>query len=72
MSTPAGDDAVVRATVPVKPPVDCKVTVDAADPPTVNETLPGFADNEKSGPVTVTAMLTLRRRVPFVPVTVTV
>ena len=29
--TTAGEEAVVSATVPVKPPVDCKLIVDVAD-----------------------------------------
>ena len=29
--TPAGEEAVVSATLPVKPPVDCRLIVDVAD-----------------------------------------
>jgi len=48
--TPAGAETAVRATVPVKPPLAVRLTVDVADPPDPNETLVGFAEIPKSGP----------------------
>src|SRR5256885_8617584 len=51
--TPAGAEAAVRSTVPVKPPLAFRLTVDVADPPGPNETLVGFAEIPKSGPPAV-------------------
>jgi hypothetical protein len=48
--TPVGREAAARVTVPVKPPLAARLTVDVADRPAANETVPGFAESEKSGP----------------------
>ena len=53
--TPAGIDAAVSATVPVKPPLGWTEIVDEADCPPANETLAGLTDRAKSGDVTVAA-----------------
>ena len=70
--TPAGTDAAVNATVPVKPPLGWKLIVDEADCPPANDTLAGFADREKSGDVTVAATVAVWTKLPLVPVIVTV
>ena len=74
-ASPAGDEATVSETVPAKPPVDCRDTVDVADCPATNETLVGFAVSEKSGVdggVTVTPIEVVWTKEPPVPLTVTV
>src|SRR5437016_14073353 len=48
--TPLGAETAVRPTVPVKPPLAVRLTVDIADPPDPNETLVGLAAIPKSGP----------------------
>ena len=48
--TPAGAEAAVRSTVPLKPPLAVRLTVDVADAPDPNETLVGLAEIPKSGP----------------------
>ena len=48
--TPLGAETAVRPTVPVKPPLAVRLTMDVADPPDPNETLVGFAAIPKSGP----------------------
>ena len=53
VSIPAGEDEVVSATVPVKPPVEWRVIVDVVESPATNETVLGFAEREKSGPAGV-------------------
>jgi len=50
VETPDGDEEVVRSTVPVKPPLDARLTVEVAVEPVAKETLVGFAESEKSGP----------------------
>src|SRR5439155_758462 len=47
---PAGVDAAVRETAPLKPPVDWREIVEDADCPATNETVSGFAVRAKSGP----------------------
>jgi hypothetical protein len=72
--TPAGFDEAERATVPVKPPLAVSPIVDVPLWPATNETLPGFAQSEKSGAggtPTVTVIDAVRTSDPFVPVTVT-
>jgi hypothetical protein len=72
--TPAGFDEAVRATVPVKPPLAVSPIVDVPLWPATNETLPGFAESEKSGAggtPTVTVIDAVRTSDPFVPVMVT-
>jgi hypothetical protein len=57
--SPEGEDAVVRSTVPTKPPVDCKRIVVDADWPATKVTAVGSARREKSGcgtGVTVTSI----------------
>src|SRR3989442_8205275 len=74
--TPPGVDAAVRATAPLKPPVDWREIVENADSPATNETVFGVAVMEKSGSaggaLTVTEIDVVWTRDPFVPVTVTV
>jgi hypothetical protein len=73
--SPAGDEATVSETVPAKPPVDCKETVDVADCPAPNVTLVGFARIEKSGvggAEIVTPIEAVWTSEPLVPVRVTV
>src|SRR2546422_9892548 len=48
--TPLGAETAVRPTVPVKPPLAVRLTMDVADPPDPNETLVGLAEIPKSGP----------------------
>ena len=69
--TPAGTDAAVNATVPVKPPLGWKLIVDGADCPPAKDTLAGFADKAKSGDVTVAATVAVWTKLPLVPVIVT-
>jgi len=72
---PAGVDAAVRETAPLKPPVDWREIVEDADCPATNETVSGLALMEKSGVagvVTVTEIEVVWTRDPFVPVAVTV
>src|SRR3989442_9417550 len=73
---PSGVDAAVRATAPLKPPVDWREIVENADSPATNETVFGVAVMEKSGSaggaLTVTEIDVVWTRDPFVPVTVTV
>ena len=47
--TPPGVDAAVRATAPLKPPVDWREIVENADWPLTNATAFGVAVMEKSG-----------------------
>src|SRR2546425_537755 len=47
---PAGVDAAVRETAPLKLPVDWRESVEVADARAGNETVPGFAESVKSGP----------------------
>jgi len=73
--TPPGVDAAVRATAPLKPPVDWREIVENADWPASNETVFGVAVMEKSGlagAVTVTEIDVVWTREALVPVTVTV
>jgi len=73
--SPSGDDAVVKSTVPAKPPVDRKEIVVGPESPEGKERAGGFASREKSGcgaGVTVTSNDALWLRFPLVPVTVTV
>ena len=73
--TPAGVDALVRETSPLKPPVAWSEMVEDADCPATNETVSGLAVMEKSGVagvVTVTEIEVVWTRDPFVPVAVTV
>ena len=75
MVSPSGEDAVVRSTVPAKPPVDCEEIVVDPESPAVKERADGFASREKSGcgaGVTVTSIDALWLRFPLVPVIVTV
>ena len=72
---PAGVDAAVRETAPLKLPVDWREIAEDADCPGTNETVFGLAVIVKSGPtgaVTVTEIEVVWTRDPFVPVTVTV
>ncbi len=72
--SPSGEDAVVRSTVPAKPPVDCNEIVVDLESPAVKERAEGFASREKSGcgtGVTVTSIDALWLRFPLVPVIVT-
>src|SRR5436305_855568 len=43
MVSPSGEDAVVRSTVPAKPPVDCNEIVVDPESPAVRERAAGFA-----------------------------
>ena len=73
--SPSGDDAVVKSTVPAKPPVDRKEIVVDRESPAAKEREDGFASREKSGcgtGVTVTSIDALWLRFPLVPVVVTV
>jgi len=73
--SPSGEDAVVRSTIPTKPPVDCNEIVVDPESPAVKERAEGFASREKSGcgtGVTVTSIDALWLRFPLVPVIVTV
>src|SRR3989442_8311092 len=73
--TPPGVDAEVRATAPLKPPVDWREIVENADWPATNETVFGVAAMEKSGlggAVTETEIDVVWTRDPFVPVAATV
>ena len=73
--SPSGEDAVVRSTVPAKPPVDCNEIVVDLESPAVKERADGFASREKSGcgaGVTMTSIDALWLRFPLVPVIVTV
>ena len=70
--TPAGTEAAVNATVPVKPPLGWKLIVDEADCPPANETLAGLMERAKSGDVTVAATVAVWTKLPLVPVIVTV
>src|SRR5206468_3127291 len=47
--SPSGEDAVVRSTVPAKPPVDCKEIVVDPESPATKERADGFASRAKSG-----------------------
>src|SRR5436189_284910 len=60
--SPSGEDAVVRSTVPAKPPVDCNETVVDPESP---------AGKERSGSNTRTSIVAEWTRVPLVPVIVT-
>src|SRR5207302_8503810 len=51
--TPAGTEAVVKETAPLKPPPDCSVTDEVPLSPVANETLDGLAEVPKSGPPAV-------------------
>jgi len=51
--TPAGVEAVVKETAPLKPPLDCSVTDEVPLSPVANETLDGLAEIPKSGPPAV-------------------
>ena len=73
--SPSGEDAVVRSTVPAKPPVDCNETVVDPESPAGKERADGFASRENSGGgtgVTVTSIDALWLRFPLVPAIVTV
>jgi len=73
-ATPEGEEAAVRATAPLKPPVDWREIVEDADCPATNATVFGVAVIEKSGlagVVTVTEIDVVWTRDPFVPVAVT-
>ena len=73
--SPSGEDAVVRSTVPAKPPVDCKEIVVDPESPAAKERAGGFASREKSGGgtgVTRTSIEAVWLRFPLVPVIVTV
>jgi len=65
-----GDDAEVRATVPVNPLMGAIVIVEVAEDPALAFALVGLAVTLKSWTVTVT--VTLWNSPPLVPVTVTV
>ena len=70
----SGEDAVVRSTVPAKPPVDRKEIVVNPESPAAKERADGFASREKSGGgtgVTLTSIEALWLRFPLVPVIVT-
>src|SRR5439155_121417 len=69
---PSGEDAVVRSTVPAKPPVDCNEIVVDPESPAEKERADGFASKEKSGSNTRTSIVAEWTRVPLVPVIVTV
>ena len=69
---PEGTDAAVKLTAPAKPPIDEREIVELADCPIPNDTLAGFADREKSGEVTVAAIVAVWTKLPLVPVIVTV
>ena len=69
--TPAGTEAAVNATVPVKPPLGWKLIVDGADCPPAKDTLAGLATKAKSGDVTAAATVAVWTKVPLVPVIVT-
>jgi len=73
--SPSGEDAVVRSTVPAKPPVDCKEIVVDPESPAAKVRADGFASREKSGGgtgVTLTSIEAVWLRFPLVPVIVTV
>ena len=70
--TPVGTETAVKLTVLAKPPVDEREIVELADCPVPNDTLAGFADREKSGDVTVAAIVAVWTKLPLVPVIVTV
>lgn len=65
--TPAGIPLALKATLPLKPPPGVTVIVLLADFPWATETLAGFAERVKSGPVTVSAIVAVCTRVPLVP-----
>src|SRR5438093_12893270 len=71
--TPEGEEAVVSATAPLKPPVDWREIVEDVDCPETNATAFGVAVMEKSGlagVVTVTEIDVVWTRDAFVPVAV--
>src|SRR5881396_2444572 len=71
---PPGTDAAVRSTGPAKPPEETMPTMAVVDSPARNERLSGSAYKEKSGwscGSTVTAIVALWTRLPFMPVTMT-
>jgi hypothetical protein len=68
---PAGDTALVRATVPVNPFTGATVIVEVAATPTFTLTLVGLAVTVKSGIATLNVTVALCDNVPLVPVTVT-
>src|SRR5437773_7402956 len=71
---PPGTDAAVRSTGSAKPPEETMPTMAVVGSPARNETLSGSAYREKSGWIcgsTVTAIVALWTRLPFVPVTMT-
>ena len=68
---PAGDTALVRVTVPVKPLTGATVMVEVAATPTFALTLVGLAVTVKSAMATLNVTVVLWDSAPFVPVTVT-
>src|SRR5437667_3018370 len=71
---PPGTDAAVRSTGSAKPPEETMPTMAVVDSPARNERLSGSAYKEKSGwscGSTVTAIVALWTRLPFMPVTLT-
>jgi len=72
--TPAGKPPMLKATLPVKPPLRVAVIVLVAVPPCRTETLPGFANSAKFGGLltTVSAIGVVWMSEPLVPVIVTV
>src|SRR2546427_620504 len=72
-ATPEGEEAAVRATAPLKPPVDVREIVEVAVSPATNDTAFGVAVIVKSGlagVVTVTEIDVVWTRDSFVPVAV--
>ena len=70
--TPVGSPVALSLTAPVKPPVRMIVMVVEPHPPRGTVTFVGFADSEKLGAFTVSAMLTVRVSPPPVPLTMSV
>jgi hypothetical protein len=73
--TPAGNPEAVKATLPVKPPLDATVMVLLVVDPRVIEAAAGLAEMVKfgvAGAATVSGIEVVCERVPLVPVTVTV
>src|SRR5256884_9419000 len=68
---PAGDTALVRVTVPVKPLTGATVMVDVTATPTFTLTLVGLAVTVKSGMATLNVTAVMWDSAPLVPVTVT-
>lgn len=62
---PEGDTPSVKAIIPVKPIRLVTVTVMFPDCPAIRDMLSGFAEMEKSGPVTTIGTVTVATSVPL-------